>query len=244
MQKAFLKIENLIKSYRFKSNLNDERNFLYLFISENLNIFPNFGQDVLGIDTQNSLIELIATILNETNIDNSNQKICLEIAEKLDVNQLCYFTRKFRVEQSPFKNDLELLIAKKANSSFSKENPLILETRLANKMIMAFWKRAEPESFMLHIKETLNDLESIKKLIRQFPSFWNNTYYGGIDKRTYDYLNELVNANFIIEKIKEINIEVFEKVKSDYDFSDTDESTEDENLEQFIFWHKKLNDLF
>ena len=243
-QKAFMKIESLIKSYRFKSDLNDERNFLYLLICENLDVIPSFGQDILGIDNQNSLVELIATILNETNIDNSNQEICLKIAEKLDVNQLCYFTRKFRVEQSPFKNDLENLIAKKAKSTFSKENPLILETRLANKMIMAFWKKSEPSSFKTHIEETLNNIDSIKKFIRQFPPFWNNTYYGGIDKRAYEYLNELVDARFIIGKIKEKNIEIFDKVKSDYDFSDTDESTEDENLEQFIFWHKKLNELF
>lgn len=244
LQKAYIKIESLIKSYRFKSESSDERNFLYSVISENLNILPNFNQDIFGIDSQNSLVELIATILNETNTDNSNQKICIEIAEKLDVNQLCHFTRKFRIEQSPFKKDLEHLIAQKAKSTFSKENPLILETRLANKMIMAFWKKSEPNTFKTHIEETLNNIDSIKKLIRQFPPFWNNKYYGGIDKSAYDYLNELVDANFIIEKIKEINIEIFDNVKSDYDFSDKDESTEDENLEQFIFWHKKLNELF
>lgn len=244
IHKAVYKLETLIKFYK-DDNSSKKRDFFYLFITKNIHLIPETNQDVFGISAKINLIEIIGTILNNDNDEhNKNEKISIEIAENLDVNSLCHFVRKFRIEQSSYKNKLESFISVKANSTFSKENPLVLNTNISNKMIMTYWKKDDPQSFKVHINDTLDNLNIIKKFIRQFAPYWNNSYYGMIDKQEYEYINNLIDSSFIIEKIEKIDDKICAKVKSDYSFSNKEESTEEENLEEFIYWHKKVNNLF
>lgn len=237
---TFYTIDGLIKFYKYPNSDIESRNFFYDFIIKNLYLVPDFEENMLGVDSKTRIIELIAALLNADTID--NEAIALKIAANLDVRELCHFTRKFNVEKTKFKDKLENLISDKANYYFSRDIPLVLENSVTNKMIMQLWKQYDLKSFEKHIVETIVDIEIIKKLIRQFPPFWNNSDYGSLDKTGYDYLSKLIDVNFIYDKIEEFTPYIINKVKShNYVFLQKDTATENDNLEEFIYWYLKEN---
>lgn len=237
--KAIYKLESLIKFYKDDVD-NDNRDFFYLFLIKNLELIPKTSQDVSGIDTKTNIIEMLGAILNSTNNEHDlNEKISIEIAEILDINFLCHFVRKFRIEQSKFKTNLEKLISDKAKLNYDLDNLMYIDPKDSVKMIMFYWKKNDFESFEKHIKETLNSIDRIKKLIRNFPGFWNNKYYGALTKENYDYMKTLIEVNFVFEKIEEYDNEVISKIRDfkQYEIDEVQECTEDENLEQFVYWY-------
>lgn len=233
--KILYRVELIIKDLENK----DERNFFYSFLFNNFEIIPDSKIDMYGLDYRLRLIELAALTLDKDAI-NDNTEIALSLAKNLDVYQLSHFTRKFNNTKS-FKESLEKLIASKAETTFSINNPIYKDPYTASKkMIMYYWKLSNEAEYTNHIKLTIINEEDIKILIRNFPSFWNNSYFGPLEKDNYEYMKQLVDVDFIFQKITELNPDLVDKINPlTYNFPDSDPNTEEQNLEQFIYWYKK-----
>jgi len=236
--KILYKIELIIKELKEEN----ERNFFYSFLFSNLNIIPESQIDTFGVDYRLRLIELIASTLDK-DVINDNTSVSLSLAENLDVYQLSHFTRKFN-DNKPFKNALKNGISLKAKATFSADNPVYKNPHNApNKMIMHYWQLVNKQEYSDHIKSTIINEKNIKLLIRNFPSYWNNSFFGALERENYDYMKQLVDVDFIYQKEEEFNPELIKSVNPfTYKFSDIDENSSKENLEQFIYWYKKDND--
>lgn len=233
--KILYRIEVIIKGLESK----DERNFFFSFLFNNLDIIPDSKIDMYGVDYRLRLIELISSTLDKDQI-NDNSEISLSLAKELDIYQLCHFTRKFK-DDKPYKKSFEKLISEKANSTFNIENPVYKNPlNASNKMIMHYWKLGDQTQYTNHIESTITNEENIKLLIRNFPTFWNNSYFGALEQVNYEYMAKLVDVDFIYKKIMEFNPALVDSIDfGTYEFSDSDENKIEENLEQFIFWHQK-----
>ncbi|MFD2943231.1 KAP family P-loop NTPase fold protein [Flavobacterium notoginsengisoli] len=232
--KVLYRIELIIKELT-KEN---ERNFFYSFLFENFNIIPDSKIDIYGLNYQLRLIELVASTL-EKDDSNDNGDITLSLATNLDVYQLSHFTRKFNDNKS-FKESLKKLIASKAQATFNSHNPVYKNPKNApNKMIMHYWKLVNEIEYTNHIKSTIANEENIKVLIRNFPSFWNNSYFGPLEEEDYKYMEQLVDVDFIYAKENEFNLDLVKSIDPyTYKIPDNDECSLEENLEQFIYWYK------
>ncbi|TPD68356.1 KAP family P-loop NTPase fold protein [Flavobacterium microcysteis] len=231
--KVFDKIEFLIKNITVKKG----RNFFYEFMLKNISIIPESGIDMFGLDYKLKLIELIGSKLSSDS-ENDNKEISLRLSRFLDLNKLCHYSRKFK--DSVIKPELIKLISDKAENEFTTEEPFYLILQNSNKMIMHYWKETNHEAFDKYIKDTLISEERIGKLIRNFPGVWNNAYIGALEYDNYSYLKELINVDFIYDKLSEFNPVLVEKIndKNDAQFDDYNENSEEDNLKQFIFWYK------
>lgn len=234
--KIIYKIETIIKDLKEKN----KRNFFYIFLFNNFELIPDSKKDEeYGVNYRIGLIELIATILNK-DIENDNEEVSLQLAENLDIYQLCHFTRKF-TEDKLYKNKFQKSIALKAQK-FDIEDPFYKNPKNSpNKMIMHYWKLGNHVEFNEYVEKTITSEENIKLLIRNFPSFWNNSYFGGLEQENYEYMKNLIDVDFIYKKITEFNPELIENFNEEraYKFLSLEESTLEQNLEQFIYWHKK-----
>jgi hypothetical protein len=231
--KIIYKIESLITSI----NLEDGRNLFYHFLFDKY-----IDSSIFKSENAIRIIELTANVLGK-DLDNDNESISLELAKKLDVNQLSHFTRKFD-NTKLYKKDLEKLIAEKAQTTFTLEN-LVYEnpTNSPNRMIMHHWKLADKNGYEDYVESTIVNEANIKLLIRNFPTFWNNSFFGSLEKDNYEYLKTLINVEFIFKKIAEFNPSFVDKINpQDYKFPNIDANTEEQNLEQFIYWYKKEKD--
>ncbi|MFH6992120.1 P-loop NTPase fold protein [Flavobacterium sp. FlaQc-48] len=233
--KVLYRIELIIKELAEEN----ERNFFYSFLFNNLKLIPNSKFDLYGLDYRLRLIELTASTLDK-DATNDNTKIAVSLAKNLDIYQLSHFTRKFN-DNKLFKESLKKLIISKAKTTFSAGNPVYKNpNNVPNKMIMHYWKLGNNEEYNHHIRSTIIDEENIKLLVRNFPSFWNNSYFGPLEYKDYEYMNQLVDVDFIYQKENEFNPELIKSIDLlTYKFSDVDENSLEENLEQFIYWHKK-----
>ncbi|MBF7092343.1 hypothetical protein IUY40_12425 [Flavobacterium sp. ALJ2] len=233
--KILYRIELIIKELASK----DERNFFYSFLLNNFDIIPDSKNDMNGLDYRIKLIELMASTLDKDQI-NDNSKISLSLAENLDVYQLSHFTRKFNEDKS-FKDSLKQFIYIKAKTTFNVDNPIYKNPyNVSNKMIMFYWKLGNKEEFNNHINSTIINEENIKLLIRNFPSFWDNSYFGPLEQDNFEYLKTIIDIDFIFQKIREFNPDLVKRINhNDYEFPDDEANTEEQNLEQFIYWYKK-----
>jgi hypothetical protein len=78
----------------------------------------------------------------------------------------------------------------------------------------------------------------VKKLIRNFPSFWNNSYYGALTRENFNYMKTLIDVDFVFNKIEEFDKSIIENFDINH-FPTIDEHaeySEDDNLNQFIYW--------
>lgn len=237
--KSVYKLETLIKFYKDDKDV-DNRDFFYLFLIKHIELVPKISEDVFGIDTKIRIIEILGFILNSTNDEHDkNKSLSIEIAKNLNINVLCHFVRKFRIEQSKFKIDMEKLISDKAKSTFDINNPVYMNPKDSVKMIMHYWNLHDSLDFKKHVSESLTNIIRVKKLIRNFPGFWNNSIYGGLTKENYGYMKKLIDVDFLFSKVKEFDSTIITKIDiQNYPrIDESDETTEDENLNQFIFWY-------
>ncbi|HEX8014742.1 MAG TPA: hypothetical protein VF465_05865, partial [Flavobacterium sp.] len=232
--KILYRVELIIKDLENK----DERNFFYSFLFNNFEIIPDSKIDMYGLDYRLRLIELAALTLDK-DVINDNTEIALSLAKNLDVYQLSHFTRKFNDNKS-FKESLKELIASRAQTTFDSNNPVFKNPNNApNKMIMHYWKLGNEIEYTNHIESAIANEEDIKLLIRNFPSFWNNSYFGPLQEENYEYMEQLVDVNFIYEKENEFNPELVQTIDPyTYKIPDNRECSLEENLEQFIYWYK------
>lgn len=215
----------------------DKKAKTLLFFAKQVELIPDIGKDMFGQNFQSRFIEKIATIFNE---DESNiQQTILTAASSLDTTSLCYFTRKFN-EEKAVKKDLYKMIVDRVK----QERNIFFEVpeNMQNKMIMFAWKKSNPQEFSDYIKSTLN-ANNVDLLVRNFPSFWNNTYFGGLSRSNYDFMKSIIDVDFIYVIIKEkypekINHIYTQEELLNTSMSDMDRSTIEQNIDQFIYWYK------
>lgn len=228
-------IEDFIKELDIKQGISDFCDFLI----ENINLIPVSDKDIYGLDNQLAIIELIAITLK--NSKNYNEHYIFHLAKKLNSTQLCYFTRKFN-EGIEVKESLKKLIVEKTKEEENKTNESFFldPTEPSNLMKMQYWRKYEEETFDTFIDEMVDNKDKLLKLIRNFPTYWNQSYFGGIEKSQFQYMQSLLNVDMVYNKAKKIAKDTVNSINIDsYVFTPRDKSSEEENLEQFIFWYKK-----
>lgn len=224
-------IEELIK----REGIN--KDFFYNFLFSNLSIVSGKEKDAFGVYYNLRIIELIASILDK----NEDEINIISLAEKLNASDLCYFTRKIK---SKVREDLNKLIGKKTEEAFAEKSiPFFYEVKNpANKMMMVCWKEYNEETFIEYIDNNTEQIKNVKKLIRNFPTFWNNEYHGNLEEQNYQYMKELVDVEKLYEKINSLEPDLL-KIDSSINLFFDENVSEDKNLQQFIYWYQKENDL-
>ncbi|MBE7633066.1 hypothetical protein F7642_01790 [Tenacibaculum finnmarkense genomovar ulcerans] len=248
-----LRDNNNLEIHRFYSVIEDlineeklNQEFFYDFLFSNLDIIPESEKDAFGLTYKLRVIELIASNLDKSSID--KEKI-IQLAKKLTIHQLCYFTRTINLKIDVRKQLDRLIVSKAKEEYINKPTPFfndLTKKHLHYKMIMSLWKENDENSFIEYIDNQTNNFDNILKLIRNFPDFWNNEYFGNLEETNYEYIKTLINVDSIYKKIEKFNPELIERVvdnKYRYSLSHNHRPSEEENVEQFIYWYKKDKNL-
>ncbi|WBX71745.1 KAP family P-loop NTPase fold protein [Tenacibaculum retecalamus] len=218
--------------------------FLYDFIFSNLDLFPETEKDVLGSTYLLRVIELIASVLDKRN----NNEGIIELAKKLSIYHLCYFTRTIQLKIA-IKKELESLIVLKTKEEYlGKPIPFFYDLTKEHshyKMMMSLWKEKDKGSFNKYIENNTESFNNILKLIRNFAPFSTSGIFINLDLRNYKYMEELIDVGLIYKRIEEYKPELIIQIDSDYikSFSLTNRPSELENVEQFIYHYKKDKNL-
>ena len=232
--KALYKIETLIHFYSTKQ----QRYFFYFNLFKNINLFHY--DEIYRANDRVRIIELIASILSKVE-ENITTEI-VELSQLLDIRQMCYFVRKFNSNHY-CKKELEKILSKRARREFFNEKPFFLNPfDMTNKMIIHYWSNYSYEEFNEYLKLKLTDLNSVKVLIRNFAPYWNDSFLGTIDKSNYEYLKKLIDVKLLISLIEKFSPNLIE-LKMDLTNDSTDESSIDDNLNQFIYWFQNEKDM-
>lgn len=229
----------LLELINKNKNIEEIRNTLYITIAKNLSLIPISDEEKYEFNNRIRVVELIANVLYS---QSNTKEISLKIAKELDVYELCFFTRRFVDQNNDIRQNLEKKIVEKAKTEFNIKYPVYLNPHNVSKMIMYCWLKYDPENFDSHLKNSLTDIERIKKFIRNFAPFWNNSYYGSLTKSNFDYIKRYIDINNLHSKIMKYdpNLDSI-KYPSNYIIDETDETNEDDNLKQFMYWYKKDN---
>ncbi len=233
------KVENLIELIDDVGN----RNFFFKTIFLNIRYLPESEKNFL--DYKIRLIEKIAKILNadynEKGEENDNSKISIELAEILELNELCFFVRQF-YEKHSFKVQMSKILVDKAKFYISKENKFYHNPHnLPNKSILYYLSKIDKDYLNNFLENNIENIQDLKLILRNFAPYWNNSFFGGIDKESYDYLKEILNVEILIKKIESFEPKLIgEFNNSGINFEKFDETTIEQNLNQFIYWY--LND--
>lgn len=226
-------LESLIK----EEGLSNE--FFYNFLFSNLDILPVSEKDVFGLTYRLRIIELIASLLDE-----ENEEIdIVNLSKKLNAHELCYFTRKIK-KKSTVRENLNVLIGKKAEDEYVRRKvPFFFNTKnYTNKMVMSCWKGYDENSFRRYIENSINKIDDIRKLVRNFPAFWNNKFYDNLENKNYQYMKELVDVEKLYQKIKCLEPNLL-KIDNHINLFLDETTSEEINLKQFVYWYQKENNL-
>ncbi|MEX6627172.1 KAP family P-loop NTPase fold protein [Tenacibaculum salmonis] len=241
-----------LEVHRFYSVIEDFINdeninylFFYDFLFSNLDIIPESEKDYFGLTYKLRVIELIASNLDKSSID--KEKI-IQLAKKLTIHQLCYFTRTINLKIDVRKQLDRLIVSKAKEEYINKPTPFFNDLTKEHshyKMIMSLWKEYDENSFEKYIDNQTNNFDNILKLIRNFPGFWNNEYFGDLEGTNYNYMKKIIDVDVIYQKIQEMKPELINKIniKDNMSFSISNRPSEEENVEQFIYWYKKDKNL-
>jgi hypothetical protein len=221
-------------------NKNDSnREFLYNFVIENPEVVPKSQRNVLGLDYRLQLIESMSFNLNRV----KPKFDVIELAKKLDIEGLCHFTRKIKNDDN-LRENLNILIAERSEDNFTNiASPFYYNTENRyNRMIMECWKQHKYDSFKQFIYDSLIDINSIIKLVRNFPTIWDNIFYDVLTEENYFFMKELLDVNLIYERVSIYDRSYVDNIiVEDYKLSTKDDHSEEETLEQFLYWYKKDN---
>lgn len=230
------KILDIIEILKAKK---DESELLYEALFSKKSFLPDGNNNVYGYDVRISIIELVAEILSTAQPD--NWKLIKRLIAYLDIYELCYFSRKFKDEQSNTKQKLIKAIANLASQTFFIHKPVFEDPVPPVKMIMKYWKEIDDLGYSAHIKNSITDISRVKQLIRNFPVYWTSGYFGALDKSNYDYMKTLLDVDIVFAKVEQYDPASIEKVRNNMDAYTTididNKSNMTENFEQFIYWH-------
>ncbi|MNK22872.1 KAP family P-loop domain protein [compost metagenome] len=224
--KTIYKLEAIIDDSEKKEYL-----FFCRFLLHNIEVIPNIGEDMFGRSFRTRIIEKVGTKLNEENIE---QKFILELAHNLGLFHLCYFTSTFTDDKKEPLYDIIIQKAKLLTPPFY-EDPL----NVLNKMIMQLWENKNSDEFRNYINHSLNK-NNILLLIRNFPAFWNNKYFGSLTNENYNFMKSVINVDLIYKKLNEYHPELFQS-EIDLNTIESDEIGEKSlelNTQQFIHWYR------
>lgn len=240
IHKVILRFERLIEETDDRN-----KNKILLFFAKHIQLIPDTGNDMFGQNFQTRFIEKIAVVLNESSTENTG--VISDIASYFDTIQLCRFTRKFD-ENKSFKKDLYKMIVDKTK----EEESVFFEVpeNLHNKMVMFSWNKVNEDEFANFIMDKLNQ-SNVDLLIRNFPSFWNNTYFGGLSRDNYNFMKSQIDVDLVYKILKDkypdkTNQSYTQDKLIDMSSSDMDPNTIEQNVGQFIYWYeldkKKVED--
>ncbi len=230
-QKIFIHIEKIIKDFENS----EKRVFLYTFLFSNLNLIPNTHNDLFGLDFRLRIIELISSKLN-LNLA-QNEDVIINLSQHLTIVQLCHYTGK--ISEGDIRSQLEGIISKEAKEKFTTENLIYQNPKNpANKMIMGLWSKNDFDGFNKYILSTLSNIENVGLLVRNFPGFWNESFFGALEKDHFYYMKQMIDVDMLFSKIKLLSpdlITITEELRVQYN----QENTIEDNLRQFIYFYLK-----
>ncbi|PKH50600.1 hypothetical protein CXF68_07775 [Tenacibaculum sp. Bg11-29] len=240
-----------LEAHRFYSVIEDliiedsiNHMFFYDFIFSNLNLFPKTEKDIFGSTYLLKMIELIASILDK----NNNSEGIIELAKKLSLYHLCYFTRTIELKTA-IKKELEKLIVRKTKEEYlGKPIPFFYDLTKEHshyKMMMSLWEENDKDSFNKYIDNNTKSFQNILKLIRNFPAFSTTGFFIDLEKQNYEYMTTLIDVDLVYKRIEEHKPELIKKIDINYraSFSMRNRPSEQENVEQFIYHYKKDKNL-
>lgn len=237
-QKGLFTLENIIKKFSKISEQNsiESRDFLYKFIFNNLDLVPESRKDMFGENFRTRIIKLIAGFLNQ---DQENEKTVLDLANSLESSNLISYLIAFDNDKE-FVKKIEQVFVEKEKKNLGSVPFYNQPENLTSRWFIDLWKKYEPENFKKYIEENLKNIHDVKCLIRNFPNIFNDSKFSPLTRDKFDYMDKVIDTDFIFSKIKEFQSDLIENVESGIpDFDDFVESSMDENLRQFIYWYKK-----
>lgn len=218
--------------------------FFYDFLFSNLDIIPENETNYLGHRYQLIMIELIASNLDKSN--SSNDEI-VQLAKKLTMHLLCYFTKTIKSKIDVRKQLDRLIVGKAKEEYINKPTPFFYDLTkeyFYNKMIMSLWKEYDENSFEKYIDDQTNNFDNISKLIRNF-SFWDEKPFKDLDENFYYKIKNVVDVDVIYKKIEKFDSELINNtnINNSGVLHTNGRPSELENVVQFIYWYKKDNNL-
>lgn len=243
LEKLLLEYDHKKILYRIEFQIDDleeaQMSKLVHNLIENKNLFDDTNQDLFSPSTKIRMIENLATRFENTLVD--NREIAVDIAGKLDFKELCFFTKKFK--NVDYKKDLELKILSKVRNLNEEKQPFFkFPENIMNKMIMDIWKSNESAEFEKFIAKHIEDKDNVALLIRNFPAYWNNEFFGVLTMDNYEYMKTLINTDLVFEKVQQYYNFVFDNSKSEK-WDDLKPNSIEDNIDQFIYNYTKDNDL-
>lgn len=247
--KIIYKIETIILGLENK----EQRNFFFNYIFENIDLLPKNNKKEYSI----KIIKLIGKILNEdidiANIpssgipENYNKDICQKLANIAELDELTAFIRAFYESRKSDFGLIEIFIekAKKYISDF----PSFYQDsfNFPNQSIFYYFSVSGNQNFLIsQLDESVKSIDDVKKLVRNFVPYYNSSFFGSIDKESYNEIKSIISVEFIYQKVLQLEpvcLEKFPIFKNGIE--KTAKSNEDENLDQLIHWYlyeKNQND--
>lgn len=246
--KIIYKIEAIIHGLVEKT----KRDFFFLCVFENINLIEKTSNN----DHRIRIIELVAKTLND-DIDvtktinsgivyNDNKIISMKLANILEMEDICSFIRKFYENRKIELGLVDIFIekAKKYISEFPSfyRDPL----NFPNKTIFYHLRTYDSESGFLTslLDKEISNIEDVKILIRNFSPYVNSSskgyFFGSIDREIYNDIEKKIDTNFIYSKVIEVEPDFLDRIPSyEYSIGQFDESNENDNLNQFLYWYQK-----
>ncbi len=230
--------------YRIEFQLDEVKKDVELYglihnLLDNRDLFNDNDNDLFSPSTRIRMIENLAVRLE--NRSENVKNISLEVADKLDYMELSFFTRKFK--NIDYKIELESKILNKVKALKEEQQPFFKYPKnIMNKMVMEIWKGSESEKFKQFVKEHLNTKENIGLLVRNFPGYWDNKFFGVLTQDNYKYMKSLIDTDLVFEKISEHYSVSIDKTQVEK-WDDLAPNSVQDNVDQFIYEYQKEKEL-
>lgn len=238
--KELYTLERVINS----SDIVDNQIFLYNFIFDNIEIIPEYSTDIFDEDYRLRIVKFIS---NKLKNDNYNNVTIIQLAHKIEtLEHLLGFLITFNKDK-PFVKDLEILFLEKFKKNITNEIIFFKDyKKTITTWIIEFWNKYDKIGLNEYIENNLSDIENIKCLIRNFSDSYNGGLFGAITKRKFQYMKNIIDVDFVFNKITQLNKSSIKAIDiNEFQFEDYEESTIDDNFNQFIYWYlyeKNQND--
>ncbi|MCD8426148.1 hypothetical protein G1K97_02070 [Tenacibaculum finnmarkense] len=223
-------LESLIKEE--KSN----QEFFYNFFFLNLEMIPEKDKDVFEETYRLRLIGLISEAIDKASLD---------INLPIDILNIDELFKLMLTKKSNLKTRIEKDILKRIKNELNIQQVSLIDYSYLsnyNKItVMFIFKEHDEEVYKKDIFNSLKNIEDIKNMISIFK--YNNKGIEVFNIVSYKQIESLIIKEVIYQKIEEFNPDLIIKIGSTYVLSSKDESSELENVEQFIYWYKKDKNL-
>ncbi|WP_233900628.1 KAP family P-loop NTPase fold protein [Tenacibaculum piscium] len=223
-------IEDLIKEE--KSN----QEFFYNFFFLNLEMIPEKDKDVFEETYRLRLIGLISEAIDKASLD---------INLPIDILNIDELFKLMLTKKSNLKTRIEKDILKRIKNELNIQQVSLIDYSYLsnyNKItVMFIFKEDDEEVYKKDVFNSLKNIEDIKNMISIFK--YNNKGIEVFNIVSYKQIESLIIEEVIYQKIEKLKPDLIKKIGSTYVLSSKDESSDLENVEQFIYWYKKDKNL-